>query len=213
MQNRFTDSYYLYNSLLVLLYLPLRLYFRIATPDGSDYSRLHSVHEFSTWVCTYGQMQLTATVDATRKALVTVLFFAAGEASAVFLPGDAGVAGKAVAVLVGTPPAIHQSSRRPVQHNSPRPDSLLGVVHDKLQSPQAHHVSQWPVPSLCAMRGCPTCTLLLVCCAGLEAEILGPLCSECLLVRQGQQDGHEAWHCIQTHVCSSLAADMCAFAL
>jgi hypothetical protein len=50
MNSRYADSYYVFNSLLVLSYLPLRLYFRLLTPDGSDYGRVHSVHEFATWV-------------------------------------------------------------------------------------------------------------------------------------------------------------------
>lgn len=47
---RFVDSYYVFNSLLVLAYLPMRLYFRLVTPDGSDYGSVHSLHEFATWV-------------------------------------------------------------------------------------------------------------------------------------------------------------------
>jgi hypothetical protein len=50
MASRFLDPYYICNALLVAAYLPLRLYFRVVTPDGSDYGRLHSIHEFWTWV-------------------------------------------------------------------------------------------------------------------------------------------------------------------
>lgn len=47
---RFSDSYYVFNTFLCLLYVPLRLYFKLVTPDGSDYGTLHSLHELSTWV-------------------------------------------------------------------------------------------------------------------------------------------------------------------
>lgn len=50
LQSRFVDSYYVINSLLLLLYVPLTLYFRLLTPDGSDYGRVQSLHEFGTWV-------------------------------------------------------------------------------------------------------------------------------------------------------------------
>jgi hypothetical protein len=50
LQSRFVDSYYIVNTLLVLCYIPLTLYFRLLTPDGSDYGRVQSLHEFSTWV-------------------------------------------------------------------------------------------------------------------------------------------------------------------
>lgn len=48
--DRFLDPFYPVNALLVLVYFPLRVYFTRVTPEGSDYSRLHSLHEFSTWV-------------------------------------------------------------------------------------------------------------------------------------------------------------------
>jgi len=47
---RFADSYYIFNTLLVLAFVPLRLYFRIMTPDGSDHGTLHSLHELANWV-------------------------------------------------------------------------------------------------------------------------------------------------------------------
>jgi hypothetical protein len=58
MNSRYGDSYYVFNSLLVLSYLPLRLYFRLLTPDGSDYGRVHSLHEFATWVSLLDPLQL-----------------------------------------------------------------------------------------------------------------------------------------------------------
>lgn len=49
LQSRFVDSYYVVNTLLVLCYVPLTLYFWLLTPDGSDYGRVQSLHEFGTW--------------------------------------------------------------------------------------------------------------------------------------------------------------------
>lgn len=57
---RFADSYYIFNTLLVLAFVPLRLYFRIMTPDGSDHGTLHSLHELANWV----RLPVLATVDA-----------------------------------------------------------------------------------------------------------------------------------------------------
>jgi hypothetical protein len=46
---RFLAPYYVANTLLVAAFAGAGAYFRAFTPDGSDHSRLHSVHALGAW--------------------------------------------------------------------------------------------------------------------------------------------------------------------
>uniref|UniRef100_A0A383WA51 Thioredoxin domain-containing protein n=1 Tax=Tetradesmus obliquus TaxID=3088 RepID=A0A383WA51_TETOB len=47
--SRFLDPYYFVNSLLLLVYGGLRAYFVYFTPEGSEHSRFHSLHDLAAW--------------------------------------------------------------------------------------------------------------------------------------------------------------------
>jgi hypothetical protein len=48
--SRFVDPYYVANSLLLLVLQPLHIYFTEITPEGSQYSKMHTLSDFYTWV-------------------------------------------------------------------------------------------------------------------------------------------------------------------
>eukprot|EP00775_Hariotina_reticulata_P010612 gene10612-10770_t len=47
--SRFVDPYYVANSLLLLVLQPLHMYFTKITPEGSQYSKIHTLSDFYTW--------------------------------------------------------------------------------------------------------------------------------------------------------------------
>ena len=63
---RFSDPYYSVNSLMLLSYCLMRLYFFQVTPEGSKYSRHKSPQDFASWVSDWTMKTGTATGNASR---------------------------------------------------------------------------------------------------------------------------------------------------